>query len=87
MVWIAFIALAGIAQFLLLRPFMRPGALINETRTSDLAVYRDQLRELDADLARAALLPPQKQRLRDLKSSARCSALRLYARRRATRNA
>ncbi len=59
MVWIAFIALAGIAQFLLLRPFMRPGALINETRTSDLAVYRDQLRELDADLARGIIAPAE----------------------------
>ena len=55
MVWIAFITLAGIAQFLLLRPFLRPGAAVNEARTSELGVYRDQLRELDADLARGII--------------------------------
>ena len=59
MVWIAFIALAGIAQFLLLRPFLRPGAAINEARTAELAVYRDQLRELDADLARRIIGPAE----------------------------
>ena len=59
MVWIAFIALAGVAQFLLLRPFLWPGAAINEARTSELAVYRDQLRELDADLARGIIAPAE----------------------------
>jgi cytochrome c-type biogenesis protein CcmH len=40
---------------LLLRPLLRPTAAINDARTSELAVYRDQLRELETDLARGII--------------------------------
>ena len=55
MIWIVFSGLLAVALFLLLRPLMRPAATINDARTSELAVYRDQLRELDSDVARGII--------------------------------
>jgi cytochrome c-type biogenesis protein CcmH len=55
MIWIVFAVLLAVALFLLLRPLLRPTAAINDARTSELAVYRDQLRELETDLARGII--------------------------------
>ncbi|MEQ1867558.1 MAG: c-type cytochrome biogenesis protein CcmI, partial [Micropepsaceae bacterium] len=59
MIWIAFIVLVALALFLLLRPLIRPPAAISDTRSSDLSVYRDQLRELEVDLARGLISPAE----------------------------
>jgi cytochrome c-type biogenesis protein CcmI len=48
MIWIVFLGLAALALFLLLRPLLSASAAVNDARTSELAVYRDQLSELDA---------------------------------------
>lgn len=59
MIWLAFMVLVAIALFLLLRPLIRPPAALNDARSSDLAVYRDQLREVEADIARALISPAE----------------------------
>lgn len=55
MVWFAFVVLTAVALLLLLRPLVRPSAAVSDARSSELAVYRDQLRELEADLARGMI--------------------------------
>lgn len=53
MIWIAFAALAALALALTLPPLLRTTAKTGPAR--DLAVYRDQLKELDADLERGLI--------------------------------
>src|SRR5262245_54185372 len=58
MIWLAFIALAAVAVVLLLRPFLIPTA-VSDTRSSELAIYRDQLRELETDLTNGLISPAE----------------------------
>ncbi|MDQ5849195.1 MAG: c-type cytochrome biogenesis protein CcmI, partial [Pseudomonadota bacterium] len=54
--WLIGAALAGIALLCVLRPFLWGGRGSAVSRNSaNLAIYRDQLRELDADLAAGKL--------------------------------
>lgn len=59
LVWIAFAVLCVVALLLLLRPFLWPAAGISDGRSSDLAVYRDQLSEVEAELARGVISPSE----------------------------
>jgi cytochrome c-type biogenesis protein CcmH len=58
-------ALAALALCLLLRPLLAPreGARVSRQAAS-IAIYRDQLRELDADLAAGKLAQPDHERAR-----------------------
>lgn len=53
--WLAIAAVAAITLALLVFPLLRRGAAPGERLAHDLAVYRDQLREVDIDLARGVL--------------------------------
>ena len=58
--WIAMAALTAAALVLMLVPLMRRGRTADAARgTYDLAVYRDQLAEVDGDLERGVLTPEQ----------------------------
>jgi cytochrome c-type biogenesis protein CcmH len=59
MIWIVFIALTALALFLLLRPLMSASMAVKDARSSELAVYRDQLSELEAELARGSITPTE----------------------------
>jgi cytochrome c-type biogenesis protein CcmH len=59
MIWIAFFLLVAVVLWLLLRPLLQPPAAISDARTSDLSVYREQLRELEGDLARGLISPAE----------------------------
>ena len=59
MVWLAFLVLVAVALFLLLHPLLRPPAAVSNARSSELAVYRDQLRELEADIGRGIISPSE----------------------------
>ena len=63
--WIGAAALALVALGFALRPFLRGAAPAGPSReTLNLSVYRDQLRELDADLAAATLAREDYERAR-----------------------
>ncbi|MEX2239651.1 MAG: c-type cytochrome biogenesis protein CcmI [Burkholderiales bacterium] len=58
--WAICAALAALALALVLRPLLaRRGAAGVSRREANIAVYRDQRRELDADLAAGKLAPPE----------------------------
>ena len=54
--WLVGAALAAGTVALLLRPMVRPAP---SQRDANIAIYRDQLRELDADLAAGKLDPAE----------------------------
>jgi cytochrome c-type biogenesis protein CcmH len=63
--WLAGAALAALALLLVLRPLVFPGQQRQPARDeANLAIYRDQLRELEADLAEGKLAQPDYQRSR-----------------------
>ncbi|MFM9865224.1 MAG: c-type cytochrome biogenesis protein CcmI [Micropepsaceae bacterium] len=57
MIWFAFAFLSVVALGLVVPPLLRRPAPANHTR--DLAVYRDQLKELEADLERGLISPAE----------------------------
>jgi cytochrome c-type biogenesis protein CcmH len=59
MIWMAFFILLAVALVLLLRPLLSEAPAIVETRPSELAVYLEQLRELDNDLSRELISPDE----------------------------
>ena len=63
--WLAGAALAAVALALVLRPFMFPkSASPVSRRDANVSIYRDQLRELDADLKSGLLAPADHERSR-----------------------
>jgi cytochrome c-type biogenesis protein CcmH len=59
--WAICAALAALALALVLRPLLaRRGAAGVSRREANIAIYRDQRRELDADLAAGKLAPPER---------------------------
>ena len=63
--WAICAALAALALALVLRPLLaRGGAASVSRREANIAVYRDQRRELDADLAVGKLAPPEHEKAR-----------------------
>ncbi|HET9736003.1 MAG TPA: c-type cytochrome biogenesis protein CcmI [Burkholderiales bacterium] len=66
--WVLGVALAALVLALVLRPLLvaRPGAAAQVSRkAANLAVYRDQLRELEAELAAGKIAPADHQRAKD----------------------
>jgi len=65
--WVIGAALAVLVLLVLLRPLVarRGGADRVSRRAANLAVYRDQLRELDAELAAGKIAPADHQRAKD----------------------
>jgi cytochrome c-type biogenesis protein CcmH len=66
--WVLGAALAALALALVLRPLLaaRPGAAAQVSRkAANLAVYRDQLRELEAELAAGKIAPADHQRAKE----------------------
>jgi cytochrome c-type biogenesis protein CcmH len=66
--WVLGAALAALVLALVLRPLLaaRPGAAAQVSRkAANLAVYRDQLRELEAELAAGKIAPADHQRARE----------------------
>lgn len=61
--WIIALALTGVTVGLLSVPLWRARDVADEGRT-DIAVYRDQLAEVDRDLARGVLAPDEAERVR-----------------------
>ncbi len=57
MIWLAFALLSLIALLLVLPPLLRRPKSTDQAR--DLAVYRDQLKEVDADLERGLISPAE----------------------------
>lgn len=57
MIWLAFALLSLIALLLVLPPLLRRPKNTDQAR--DLAVYRDQLKEVDADLERGLISPAE----------------------------
>jgi cytochrome c-type biogenesis protein CcmH len=53
--WIVFALLTGVAVLAVLIPLTRGGHAARTGRESDVAVYKDQLREIDADLDRGVI--------------------------------
>jgi cytochrome c-type biogenesis protein CcmH len=63
--WAICAALAALALALVLRPLLaRRGAAGVSRREANIAIYRDQRRELDADLAAGKLAPPEHEKAR-----------------------
>lgn len=59
MIWIVFAALTLAVLALLVAPLLRPRKLATDRADYDLAVYRDQLNEVDADIERGLLTAAQ----------------------------
>jgi len=53
--WVAFAVLTGVAVLTVLMPLTRPRSERRDGTESDIAVYKDQLREIEADLARGVI--------------------------------
>ena len=53
--WIVFAVMAALAVIMVLRPLMRSGRELPGRRAHEIAVYRDQLSEIDRDLARGLI--------------------------------
>ena len=64
--WLAGVLLAAAVLLLVLRPLLRRHAVTTtlSTREANIAIYRDQLRELDADLRTGVLAPGDYERAR-----------------------
>jgi cytochrome c-type biogenesis protein CcmH len=63
--WLIGAALAAVALFLALRPLLRVRAAAGVSRReTNLAIYRDQRRELEADLAAGKIAPEEHERAR-----------------------
>jgi cytochrome c-type biogenesis protein CcmH len=65
--WVLGAALAALVVLLLLRPLLarQSGSAQVSRKAANLAVYRDQLRELDAELAAGKIAPADHQRAKD----------------------
>jgi cytochrome c-type biogenesis protein CcmH len=63
MIWLFFALLIGFALVLTLPPLLRQPK--DTGRATDLAVYRDQLKELDADLERGLITPAEAEAARN----------------------
>ena len=65
--WVLGAALAALAMLVVLRPLLarRGGAGQVSRKAANLAVYRDQLRELDAELAAGKIAPADHQRAKE----------------------
>ena len=59
MIWLAFGALILIALVVVMPPLLRRAGDAADAETSDLAVYRNQLREIDGDLERGLISPSE----------------------------
>ena len=57
MFWIVCAVLTAAAFFAVLLPYLRSKSAIEPAQVSDIAVYKDQLTEIEADLARGLILP------------------------------
>lgn len=57
LLWIGFAAVTAAVVAALVRPLFAPGAEALDPAAADMAVYRDQLAEIEADLARGAIGP------------------------------
>lgn len=55
--WILVAALASLVTFWVTRPLMRPAPPATPASAADIAVYKDQLAEIDADVTRGQLSP------------------------------
>lgn len=65
MFWILTAAMTAMVAAAILRPFLRGGATVAAPAAAyDLGVYRDQLREVDRDVARGVLTETEAERLR-----------------------
>lgn len=53
--WIAVAVLAAAVTYVITRPLMRPPLAIGDAAQADIAVYKDQLSEIDADQARGTI--------------------------------
>lgn len=53
--WIAVAVLVAAVTYAVTRPLMQDGAVLQDASDADLAVYRDQLVEIDADAARGVV--------------------------------
>jgi cytochrome c-type biogenesis protein CcmH len=62
--WLAPILIATLVAVLLLRALRAPGDMGMTPAASDIAVYRDQLKEVDRDLARGVLTPAEAEAVR-----------------------
>ena len=63
--WISALAMVAMAALLIVQAVLRArAAAIVPDGTADLAVYRDQLAEIDRDMARGLLAPGETERLR-----------------------
>lgn len=66
MFWILTVAMTAMVAAAILRPFFRGAAtaVAEPAAAYDLGVYRDQLREVDRDVARGVLTEPEAERLK-----------------------
>jgi cytochrome c-type biogenesis protein CcmH len=62
--WLAAAALAAVVLILLIRPLRKERSEDVSRRDANIGIYRDQLRELDADLASGLLAPADYERAR-----------------------
>ena len=53
--WIAVAVLAAAVTYVVTRPMLRDAAVETSSKDADIAVYKDQLREIDADAARGVI--------------------------------
>jgi len=62
--WIVAIAMTLISVLVLVWPLLRPAHAVESDRKQDLEIYRDQLAEVDKDVARGVLSPDEAKRTR-----------------------
>lgn len=59
MIWAILLALMAIAAAILVLPLLRRGSAGTARAAYDVEIYRDQLKEIDRDLARGVMNPPE----------------------------
>jgi cytochrome c-type biogenesis protein CcmH len=59
--WVAAAAVTGLSLLVVLMPLLRRGARAERRASYDMQIYRDQLREIEADLARGVLTEAEAQ--------------------------
>lgn len=59
MLWLIFVLALSVALAITLRPLFTAGVRTSEARDSELAVYRNQLKELEGDLANNLITPTE----------------------------
>ena len=62
--WIIAIVLAAVSVVPLLAPLLRQGSVENDSESADIAIYRDQMAEVDRDLVRGVLSEDEADRTR-----------------------